>query len=132
MRLKFFSWGKKVCLITAVTALLAGCAPLSEQQAPVSQQAPKSEFRALCNKIATSGGGLKITKDEFVAASKDKDKAEKVFNTCDVKKQGFITEEDVDPIKMQELNSIVAAPESETSGSQKWQKEMDIIQPMGK
>jgi hypothetical protein len=132
MRLKFFSLGKKVGLLAVVTALMAGCAGLSEQQAPMSQQAPKSEFRALCNNIANSGGGLKITKDEFVAASKDKDKAEKVFNKCDVKKQGFITEEDVDLIKMQELKSVIAEPESDISSSQKWQKEMQIIQPRGR
>jgi Ca2+-binding EF-hand superfamily protein len=132
MRLKFFIWGGMVVLFTAVTALLAGCAPLNEQQAPMSQQAPKSEFRALCNNIAKSGGGLKITKDEFLAASKDKDKAEKAFNMCDVKKQGFITEEDVDLMKMQELKSALAEPKDETSVPQKWQREIEIIQPRGR
>jgi hypothetical protein len=131
MRLNLFSWGKIVVLSTAVTALLAGCAPLQEQQAPMSQQEPKSEFRALCNNIAKSGGGLKITKDEFLAASKDKNKAEKAFNMCDVKKQGFITEEDVDLLKMQELKNALAVPKDENALPQKWQEEMQIIQPRG-
>jgi hypothetical protein len=129
---KIFSWGKLVVLFTAVTALLAGCAPLHEQQAPMSQQALKSEFRSLCNTIAKSGGGFKITKDEFLAAAKDKEKAEKAFNMCDVKKQGFITEEDVDIMKMQELKSVLAEPKDETAVPQKWQKEIEIIQPRGR
>jgi hypothetical protein len=129
MRLKLFSWGKTIVLFTSVTALSAGCASLIEQQVPISQQAPKSEFRALCNNIAKSGGGLKITKEEFVAASKDKDKAEKAFNTCDIKKRGFITEDDIDLMKMQELKNALAEPKNETSAPQKWQKDIEIIQP---
>lgn len=132
MRLKFIIWAKLVVLFAVVTTLLAGCASLNEQQAPMSQQAPKSEFRALCNNIAKSSGGLKITKDEFLAASKDKDKAEKAFNMCDVKKQGFITEDDIDLMKMQELKSALAEPKDENSLPQKWQKEIEIIQPRGR
>jgi hypothetical protein len=135
MRRRLFSWGKVVILPAALTVFLAACASVQETQAPVSQPAaeaqksPKSEFRALCNNIAASGGGLKITKDEYLAASKDKAKAERVFNMCDVKKRGYITDEDVDLMKIQELKSTLAEPADENTVRPKWQKDIHIIQP---
>jgi hypothetical protein len=114
MRLKPFSWGTIIILFAAVTALLSGCALLNEPQAL------KSEFRALCNNIAKSLGGLKITRDEFVAASNDKNKAEKAFNICNVNEQSFITEKDIDLMKMEELKIVLAESKDETSALQNY------------
>jgi len=105
MRLKNFNWIKKVVLIPVAAALLASCGPLD------GQQAPRSEYRALCNAIAQGGGG-KITKEQFLAAAKDKEQAEKTFRMCDVNNKGYITEEDVESTqKMRMLREAIRAGE---------------------
>lgn len=104
MRLKNFTWAKKLVLIIVAAALLASCAPLDGQE-------PRSEYRALCSAIAKGGGG-KITKEQYLAAAKDKAQAGKVFQQCDVNNKGYITEEDVEtPHKMRMLQEAIRAGE---------------------
>ena len=105
MKLKKFNLGQKAVGFLVAAALLAGCGSLDEQRAP------RSEYRALCNDIAKGGGG-KITKEQFLAAAKDKEQAERTFQACDVNNKGYITEEDVsNPQKMRMLQQAIRAGE---------------------
>lgn len=97
---------KKVILFMVVALLMYGCAPLDDQKPKVS-----SEFQSMCNAIAKSGGG-KITREEFMAAAKDKEQAAIVYQLCDPTNKGHITEEDVsDPQKMRMMQEVIRMTE---------------------
>jgi hypothetical protein len=83
----------KVSLVTtaflAVLAALvmAGCAGTPEKKM-------SAEDRALCSVLDTNHDG-KITKEEFMARTNDKEKGLQVFQKCDTGNKGHLTYEEV-------------------------------------
>lgn len=81
------NWLKRVIFFIIATILVYGCASTNEQ-------ITRSDFRAICQAVSPKGGG-KISKQDFLAAAKDKEKAEEVFLMCDVNKDNYLTENEV-------------------------------------
>ena len=95
---------KKVAFILVAAMLAASCAPLEE---PESQR----QYHSICNVIAKGGGG-KISKQEFMAAAKNKEEAEKVYEMCDPNNTGYITEEvAADPTKVRMMQEVIRLTE---------------------
>jgi hypothetical protein len=91
-------------LFLAAAILTIGCAPLSEQ-------GPKGEFLMVCKAKAREHGG-KISKEEFIAEAKNKAQAEQVFEVCDVKKRGYLTEEELsEPQKRRMIQEVIRLTE---------------------
>ena len=67
--------------------LLAGCASTGDKGA-------QSERDALCAVLDTDRDG-KITKEEFMARTNDKNKGLEVFEKCDTDKNGHLTYDEV-------------------------------------
>jgi Ca2+-binding EF-hand superfamily protein len=74
-------------LVWTLGLLLSACASTSPQT-----QASGGNFAALCRNIDTNHDG-KISREEFLAAAKNKEEAATIFDMCDVEKQGSITYE---------------------------------------
>jgi hypothetical protein len=77
---------KRVALFSWLAAsLINGCA--------VSPQpAARSDFAELCQAIGKTDG--KISKAELLAAARDKEQAEKIFDLCEKNQEGFLTVEE--------------------------------------
>ena len=77
---------KRVILFGLLAAiLLNGCATSP-------QPAARSDFAALCQALGKTDG--KISKEELLAAVKDKEQAEKIFDMCEKNKEGLLTVEE--------------------------------------
>ena len=65
------------------------------------------EFRRLCLDMGIQGG--KISREQFLAASKDKETAAQLFDACDVHKTGYLTEEQAtqNPVYFEDLRNQV-------------------------
>jgi hypothetical protein len=57
-----------------------------------------SDFTKLCKAIGAKGG--KLEREKFIAHSRDKEAAAKLFDYCDTQHKGYLTEEDVTPANM--------------------------------
>jgi hypothetical protein len=60
-----------------------------------------SDFAKLCKAMGAEGG--KLEREKFIAHSKDKEAAAKIFDSCDTQRKGYLTEEDVTPAYMNRL-----------------------------
>ena len=67
--------------------LMAGCATPQDKQAQADRD-------ALCAVLDTNGDG-KITKEEFMARTSDKNKGLEVFQKCDADKKGYLTYDEI-------------------------------------
>jgi Ca2+-binding EF-hand superfamily protein len=77
-----------IALATLLAALwLAGCATTKDKQAEADRD-------ALCSVLDTNHDG-KITKEEFMARTNDKNKGLEVFEKCDTDKKGYLTYDEV-------------------------------------
>jgi len=98
------NWLKKIILFTVAAILMNGCASPDDQQS-------KKEYYSICNVIAKSGGG-KISKEEFMAAAKDKEQATEVYKMCDPNNTGYITEDvATDATKMRRMQQVIRMTE---------------------
>jgi hypothetical protein len=75
-----------------IVALGCGGGP-STTAAPSSSSS--SEFGRLCRAIGADEG--KLARDKFIAQAKDKEAAAKLFDACDTRHKGYLTEGDVEP-----------------------------------
>jgi Ca2+-binding EF-hand superfamily protein len=66
---------------------MAGCATTEDKQAQADKQ-------ALCSVLDTNQDG-KITKEEFMARTNDKNKGLEVFKKCDTGTKGYLTYDEV-------------------------------------
>lgn len=90
-------------LLLAAALLAGGCAPL--------EQPVRSDFLAVCKARAQEHGG-KITKQEFLAEAKNKEKADQVFEACDTQRRGYLTEEELfEPQKRQMIKEVIRLTE---------------------
>jgi hypothetical protein len=90
--------------LLAAAILAGGCAPLDGQLSG-------GEFHRLCQALAQEHGG-RISKQDFLAAAKDKEQAEKIFNTCDTKHRGYLTEADLsEPQKQRMIQEVIRLTE---------------------
>jgi Ca2+-binding EF-hand superfamily protein len=67
--------------------LMMGCATTQDEKA-------KAETAALCSALDVNHNG-KISKEEFMARSTDKNKALEVYNKCDTGKKGYLTYDEI-------------------------------------
>ncbi len=72
-------------LILTWGLLLSACASTTPQT-----QTSQGNFGALCQNIDTNHDG-KISREELLAAAKNKEEAATIFDMCDVEKQGSVT-----------------------------------------
>ena len=73
-----------IALATLLAALLmAGCATTEDKQAQTDRD-------ALCSVLDTNHDG-KISREEFMARTSDKDKGLEVFQKCDTGNKGYLT-----------------------------------------
>jgi Ca2+-binding EF-hand superfamily protein len=73
-----------IVLATLLAALLmAGCATTEDKKA-------QADRNALCSALDTNKDG-KITPEEFMARTNDKNKGLEVFQKCDTGKKGYLT-----------------------------------------
>jgi Ca2+-binding EF-hand superfamily protein len=78
----------RIALVTLLAALLmAGCATPQDKQA-------QADRNALCSVLDTNRDG-KITKEEFMARTSDKNKGLEVYEKCDTDKKGYLTYDEV-------------------------------------
>ncbi len=97
--------------IHAWLILFLGAAILASGCAPLNGQAPKEEFLMVCKAKAREHGG-KISKQEFIAEARDKKQAEQIFEACDVKKHGYLTEEELfEPQKRRMIQEVIRLTE---------------------
>jgi Ca2+-binding EF-hand superfamily protein len=76
-----------VFLPVLAALVMTGCATTPEKKM-------SAEDRALCAALDTNKDG-KITKEEFMARSTDKEKALKVYQKCDTGNKGYLNYDDV-------------------------------------
>ena len=77
---------KRVTLFSLLAAILInGCAASPKT-------ATRSHFEELCQALGKTDG--KISKEELLAAVKDKEQAEKIFDMCEKNKEGLLTVEE--------------------------------------
>ena len=77
-----------IALATLLAALLmAGCATTEDKQAQTDRD-------ALCSALDTNRDG-KITPEEFMARTNDKNKGLEVFQKCDTGNKGYLTYDEV-------------------------------------
>ena len=60
-----------------------------------------SDFAKLCKAVGAEGG--KLEREKFIAHSKDKEAAAKLFDSCDTQRKGYLTEGDVTPAYINRL-----------------------------
>ena len=78
----------RIALVFMLAALLmAGCATPQDKQA-------QAEKDALCSVLDTNRDG-KISKEEFIAKTSDKNKGLEVFQKCDVGNKGHLTYDEI-------------------------------------
>ena len=78
----------RIALVFMLAALLtAGCATPQDKQA-------QAEKDALCSVLDTNRDG-KISKEEFMAKTSDKNKGLEVFQKCDVGNKGYLTYDEI-------------------------------------
>jgi len=78
----------RIALVLGLAALLmAGCATPQDKQA-------QAEKDALCSVLDTNRDG-KISKEEFMAKTSDKNKGLEVFQKCDVGNKGHLTYDEI-------------------------------------
>jgi hypothetical protein len=77
-----------IVLATLLAALLmAGCATTEDKQAQADRD-------ALCSALDTNHDG-KITPEEFMARTNDKNKGLQIFRACDTGNKGYLTYDEV-------------------------------------
>jgi hypothetical protein len=77
---------KRVTLFSLLAAILInGCAASPKPAA-------RSDFEELCQALGKTDG--KISKEELLAAAKNKEQAEKIFDMCEKNQEGFLTVEE--------------------------------------
>jgi hypothetical protein len=77
-----------IALVTLLVALLmAGCATTEDKKA-------QADRNNLCSVLDTNRDG-KITPEEFMARTNDKNKGLEVFRKCDTGKKGYLTYDEV-------------------------------------
>ena len=77
---------KRITIFILLAAILInGCA------AP-PKPAARSDFKELCLALGKTDG--KISKEELLAAVKDKEQAEKIFDMCEKNQEGLLTVEE--------------------------------------
>jgi Ca2+-binding EF-hand superfamily protein len=59
-----------------------------------TQETTSTSLPALCRNIDINNDG-KITKEELLAASKNKEEAAALYDLCDVQKKGYITHQEL-------------------------------------
>ena len=76
---------RTLVLILTLALQLSSCASTTPQM-----QTSGGNFAALCRNIDANHDG-KISREEFLAAAKNKEEAATIFDMCDVDKQGSVT-----------------------------------------
>jgi hypothetical protein len=86
--------------IIAALIFAMGCAGgPSTATAPTSSS--NSDFAKLCRAIGAKDG--KLSREQFIAHSQDKQAAAMLFDSCDTQNKGYLTEEEVTPSTMNRL-----------------------------
>jgi Ca2+-binding EF-hand superfamily protein len=73
-----------ILVLILAMGLLVNCC------ATTTQEATPENFPALCRNIDTNHDG-KITKEELLAAAKNKEEAASLYDLCDVQKKGHVS-----------------------------------------
>ena len=76
-------------LLILILALGCGGGPATTTQAPKSVS---DDFRRVCKVLGATGG--QISRQQFLAQSKDKEAAAQVFDACDTNRDLFISQEE--------------------------------------
>ena len=71
--------------------------------ATISIDSSRQEFRRLCNTIGFKGN--KISKQEFLSKVVDREAAEKIFNACDSNQDGYVTEDEARPARIERMKA---------------------------
>jgi hypothetical protein len=82
---KRFYMVRILVLILTLGPLLSACASTTPQT-----QTSQGNFGSLCRNIDTNNDG-KISREELLAAAKNKEEAGAIFDMCDAEKQGSVT-----------------------------------------
>jgi len=80
-------------LLTVLVLALASCGGPSTTTTTTSKNT-NYEFKKLCQTLGASDN--RISRDQFIAASKDKQVAAQLFDACDVNRTGYITEKEAE------------------------------------
>ena len=97
----------KWCRLVLVTSLFLalGCGG-GTSTTTTPRSSGKSEFANLCMAVGAQGG--QITREQFIAKSKDKETAAKLFDACDANMDRILSEVEAnEPTRMQELKRQV-------------------------
>ena len=76
-------------MLTPIVICIALAAILINGCSTPPKPADRNSFAELCLALGKTDG--QISKDELLAAVKDKEQAEKIFDSCDKNQQGFLT-----------------------------------------
>ena len=79
--------GKIALALWLAALMIASCATPQDKQAQADRD-------AVCAALDANKDG-KVTKEEFVARSTDKNKAAEIFDKCDTGKKGYLTYDEV-------------------------------------
>jgi Ca2+-binding EF-hand superfamily protein len=72
-----------ILMLVLAMGLLINCCATTQETTP-------RNFPALCRNIDTDHDG-KISKEELLAAAKNKEEATALYDLCDVQKKGYVT-----------------------------------------
>jgi hypothetical protein len=90
-----------IIMVALILALVCGEGP----SAATAQPPAGSEFANLCRAVGAKEGN--ITREEFIAKSKDKDAAAQFFDACDANHDKIITEKEATPKHVNRLKHQV-------------------------
>jgi hypothetical protein len=90
-------------LLAGALLLTLGCGGgPSTTAAPTSSN---TDFQRLCRAVGAEGG--RISRDQFLAQSADKDTAARLFDACDVNRDAVVVESEIPPERMESLQRQV-------------------------
>ena len=90
-----------IMMAAFILALVCGVDP----SAATAQTPVGSDFANLCRSIGAKEG--KISREQFIAKSKDKEAAAQLFDACDANHDKIITEQEATPQRTQRLKEQV-------------------------
>ncbi len=84
---------RRVLLLAALIVTLGSCGgPRTTTTTTPQNVGP--EFKKLCQAVGATNN--RITREQFIAAAKDKEVAAQLFDACDVERTGVLTEQEAE------------------------------------
>ena len=90
-----------IMMAAFILALVCGVDP----SAATAQPPVGSDFANLCRSIGAKEG--KISREQFIAKSKDKEAAAQLFDACDANRDKIITEKETTPKSTKRLEEVI-------------------------